>query len=84
MAHTIRPCVTIRTPPSSAHVLAPGLEPERTPVTLITSLHTISPKEAQQALGVVIHFIEQEDIGFLGLQESVHVGKLAEKLKLQS
>lgn len=76
--HTVTPADTMRPPPLPAHVLAESKR-ELTPATASTS-----PEEAQQALEVVLNFIEQQGTGFLSFQESVQVGQLMEKLKLQS
>lgn len=43
-----------------------------------------SPEEARRALEVVLSFFEQQPHGCLDLQESVTIGKLMEKLKLQT
>lgn len=82
--HTVTPADTMRPPPLPAHVLAADAKRELTPATSTSSLQTTSPEEAQQALEVVMQFIEQQGTGFLSFQESIHVGKLMEKLKLQS
>lgn len=72
--HTVTPADTMRPPPLPAHVMEAKREPP-VPAT--------SPEEAQQALEVVMSFIEQQGRGFLSFQESIQVGKLMEKLKLQ-
>ncbi|KAF2214943.1 hypothetical protein CERZMDRAFT_95319 [Cercospora zeae-maydis SCOH1-5] len=43
-----------------------------------------SPEEARQALQIVLAFFEQQPQGFLDFNESVTMGKLMEKLRLQS
>jgi hypothetical protein len=43
-----------------------------------------SPEEAQRAFQVVMSFVQQQPNGFLDFDETVHMGKLMEKLKLQS
>lgn len=83
--HTVTPSDTMRPPPLPAHVLAAEPKRELTPAMSTSSLQSgTSPEEAQQALEVVLNFIEQQGTGFLSFQESVHVGRLMEKLKLQS
>lgn len=83
--HTVTPADTMRPPPLPAHVLAAEARRELTPATSASSVpSSTSPEEAQQALEVVMSFIEQQGTGFLSFQESIHVGKLMEKLKLQS
>ena len=82
--HTVTPADTMRPPPLPAKVLAAESKRELTPATSTSSLQATSPEEAQQALEVVMSFIEQQGTGFLSFQESIHVGKLMEKLKLQS
>ena len=83
--HTVTPADTMRPPPLPAHILASAeSKRELTPATSTSSVQTTSAEEAQQALEVVLSFIEQQGQGFLNLQESIHIGKLMEKLKLQS
>lgn len=72
--HTVTPADTMRPPPLPAHIMEAKREPP-VPAT--------SPEEAQQALEVVMSFIEQQGRGFLSFQEGIQVGKLMEKLKLQ-
>lgn len=43
-----------------------------------------SPEEARRAMEVVLSFFQQQPNGFLDLEESVTIGKLMEKLKLQT
>ncbi|KXL49797.1 hypothetical protein M433DRAFT_74713 [Acidomyces richmondensis BFW] len=83
--HTVAPAETMRPPPLPAHVLnAEGMR-EVTPSRSNPSLKPMtSPEEALQALEVVHSFFEQQPNGFLDFQESVTMGKLMEKLKLQS
>jgi len=82
---TIRPAETMRPPPLPAHILnAEGMR-EVTPSRSFSSFRPVtSPEEALQALEVVHSFFEQQPNGFLDFQESVTMGKLMEKLKLQS
>ena len=83
--HTVTPSETMRPPPLPAHILAGERKRELTPATSTSSLHSsTSPDEARQALEVVMSFIEQQPTGFLDFQESMHIGKLMEKLRLQS
>lgn len=83
--NTVTPAETMRPPPLPAHILANELKRELTPATSTSSAQTsTSPEEAQQALEVVMNFIEQQPNGFLDFQESMHMGKLMEKLRLQS
>lgn len=44
---------------------------------------TPSPDEARRALEIVVSFFEQQPSGSLDMQESVLIGKLIEKLKIQ-
>ena len=83
--HTVTPSEMMRPPPLPAHILAGEVKRELTPATAMSSLQTsTSPEEARRALEVVMAFIEQQPNGFLDFQESMHMGKLMEKLKLQS
>ncbi|KAK0989545.1 hypothetical protein LTR91_009189 [Friedmanniomyces endolithicus] len=83
---TVSPSDTMRPPPLPAHVLAASeIRREITPSTSSSSLRAgTTPEEALRALQVVSGFIEQQPGGFLDHQESMTVGKLMEKLKLQS
>jgi hypothetical protein len=83
--HTVTPAETMRPPPLPAHVFAAEVKRELTPSTSTSSLRAMpSPEEALQALQIVHSFFEQQPNGFLDFQESVTMGKLMEKLKLQS
>ena len=83
--HTVTPSETMRPPPLPAHILSGDRKREVTPATSSSSLHSwTSPEEAHRALEVVMSFIEQQPNGFLDFQESMHIGKLMEKLRLQS
>lgn len=83
--HTVTPAETMRPPPLPAHVFAVEKKREVTPATSTSSLlASTSPEEARRALEVVMSFIEQQPTGFLDFQESMHMGKLMEKLRLQS
>ena len=82
---TVTPSETMRPPPLPAHVLAAESKREVTPSTSTSSIPaSTTPEEARQALEVVMSFIEQQPTGFLDFQESMHMGKLMEKLRLQS
>ncbi|EME49302.1 hypothetical protein DOTSEDRAFT_68166 [Dothistroma septosporum NZE10] len=76
---TVTPSDTMRPPPLPAHVLQQDSKRESHPLYPATT-----PDEARRALEVVLGFFEQQPHGFLDLQESVTIGKLMEKLKLQS
>ncbi|KAK5696023.1 hypothetical protein LTR97_008443 [Elasticomyces elasticus] len=83
--HTVTPSDMMRPPPLPAHILANEARREITPSTSNSSLRgATSAEDALRALQVVHGFIEQQPGGFLDYQESVTVGKLMEKLKLQS
>jgi hypothetical protein len=43
-----------------------------------------TPEEACRALEVVMNFLEHQASGYVGFQETISMGKLMEKLKLQS
>lgn len=73
--NTVTPLDTMRPPPLPARLSHPDLKREATPTT--------SPEEARRALEVVLSYFEQQPSGFLDFQESVTMGKLMEKLKLQ-
>lgn len=81
----VTPADTMRPPPLPANVAL--RDPRRrsiTPATYTSAQSATSPEEARKAMEVVLSFFEQQPSGFLDLQESVTVGKLMEKLKLQS
>ena len=83
--HTVTPAETMRPPPLPAYILAGERNRDGTPSTSTSSVHlSTSPEEARRALEVVMSFIEQQPSGFLDFQESMHMGKLMEKLRLQS
>ena len=83
--HTVSPSDTMRPPPLPAHILAGEKKRESTPSTVEASLRaTTSPEEALRALEVVNGFLEQQPNGFLDYSESMTMGKLMEKLRLQS
>ncbi|KAK3629686.1 hypothetical protein LTR56_017892 [Elasticomyces elasticus] len=83
--HTLTPSDMMRPPPIPARMLANEAWREVTPSKFSSSLKGgTSAEDALQALQVVHGFIEQQPRGFLDYQESMTVGKLMEKLKLQS
>ena len=85
--HTVAPAETMRPPPLPAHVLAIDTKRELAPAPppLSSSANASpSPEEARRALEVLMSFIERQPAGFLDFQESMHIGKLMEKLKLHS
>ena len=83
--HTVTPAEMMRPPPLPAHILGGEMRREVTPATSNSSLRaSTSPEEARRALEVVMGFIEQQPNGFLDFQESMQMGKLMEKLRLQS
>ncbi|KAJ8610753.1 hypothetical protein MRB53_038395 [Persea americana] len=80
---TVMPAETMRPPPLPAHVLQN--ESARRDATASTSpVVNTTPEEARRALQVVLSFFEQQPAGFLDLQESLTMGKLLEKLNIQS
>ncbi|KAK6431119.1 hypothetical protein LTR95_012720 [Oleoguttula sp. CCFEE 5521] len=83
--HTVAPAETMGPPPLPS--LA-SREARRssigTALTTSSVQSATSPEEARRALEVVLGFFEQQPHGYLDLQESVTIGKLMEKLKLQS
>nr|OQO22320.1 hypothetical protein B0A51_09915 [Rachicladosporium sp. CCFEE 5018]OQO22388.1 hypothetical protein B0A51_10851 [Rachicladosporium sp. CCFEE 5018] len=83
--HTVTPAETMGPPPLPS--LA-SREARRssigTAITTSSVQMATSPEEARRALEVVLGFFEQQPHGYLDLQESVTIGKLMEKLKLQS
>ncbi|KAK5132621.1 hypothetical protein LTR08_008820 [Meristemomyces frigidus] len=82
---TVTPAEMMRPPPLPAHVLAADTKRELTPSTSTSSLRgATSPEEALKALEVVHGFFQQQPNGYLDFDESVYMGKLMEKLKLQS
>ncbi|KAK5125318.1 hypothetical protein LTR85_000427 [Meristemomyces frigidus] len=84
-SNTISPAEMMRPPPLPAHVLAADIKRELTPATSASSLRSAtSPEEALRALEVVHGFFQQQPEGFLDFDESVTIGKLMEKVKLQS
>jgi hypothetical protein len=72
---------TMRPPPLPAHLQGSGSA--RRDSTSSTTNAPTSPDEARRALEVVLNFLEQQPNGFLDFNESVTIGKLMEKLKLQ-
>lgn len=78
--HTITPSDMMRPPPLPSNMTAPR---SLTPASS-ANLSATSPEEAQKAMEVVLSFFEQQPNGFLDMQESITVGKLMEKLRLQT
>ncbi|KAF7197015.1 hypothetical protein HII31_01440 [Pseudocercospora fuligena] len=83
---TVTPSETMRPPPLPAHVLQPDiLKRDSTPATPTYSLQqATTPEEARRALQIVLSFFEQQPNGSLDPASWVAMGKLMEKLKLQS
>lgn len=83
--HTVTPAETMGPPPLPAGL---AMRDTRfgavTPVPSTPALQSTSPEDARRALEVVLSFFEQQPHGYLDLQESVTIGKLMEKLKLQT
>jgi hypothetical protein len=78
--NTVAPSDTMRPPPLPSSMSVPrSITPASTP-----NLSPTSPEEARQAMEIVLSFFEQQPNGFLDMQESITVGKLMEKLKLQT
>lgn len=75
---TVTPLDTMRPPPLPNH----ASRRESGPLPGLAQGTT--PEEARQALQVVLRFFEQQPHGFLDYHESLTMGKLMEKLKLQS
>ena len=81
---TVAPAdMSMRPPPLPAHILAGERNRELTPALSTTSESSTSPEEAQQALKVLMKFIEEQQTGF-DVQDFVQMGKLMEKLKVHS
>ena len=84
---TVSPHATMRPPPLPAHVKLEKkreLQPSTSEPSLRSASTTTSPEEALRALEVVNGFLEQQPSGFLDYSESMTMGKLMEKLRLQS
>ena len=78
--HTMAPSEMMRPPPLPSNMAIP-----RTFTPVSTShLSATSPEEARQAMEIVLSFFEQQPHGYLDLQESITVGKLMEKLRLET
>jgi len=75
---TMTPSELMRPPPLPSNVPR-SLTPASSSVLTGTS-----PEEARKAMEVVLSFFEQQPNGFLDMQESITVGKLMEKLRLQT
>lgn len=81
--NTVMPSDMMRPPPLPSNMTAPRSMPPGTPASNLTSA-TTSPEEARKAMEVVLSFFKQQPSGYLDLQESLTVGRLMEKLKLQT
>lgn len=80
---TVSPSETMRPPPLPLHVLES--KREITPAVSITSSQsTSSTGDVQRALEVVMSFIQQQPRDFLDFNESAHIIRLMEKLKMQA
>ncbi|KAM0719892.1 hypothetical protein Q7P37_004027 [Cladosporium fusiforme] len=79
--HTMTPSEMMRPPPLPSNMSAPR---SMTPSSISNLSAATSPEEARKAMEVVLSFFEQQPNGYLDLQESITVGKLMEKLKLQA
>ena len=77
---TMTPSELMRPPPLPSNVSVPR---SLTPASS-SALSGTSPEEARKAMEVVLSFFEQQPNGFLDMQESITVGKLMEKLRLQT
>jgi hypothetical protein len=96
--YAVSPSQTMRPPPLPAHLAerqtpVSGCETElTTPAHVRMGLsatsnnltQTPTPDEACRALEVVMAFLQQQASGFVDFQEASSMGKLMEKLKLQS
>lgn len=81
---TVAPAdMSMRPPPLPAHVLGGDKTRELTPALSTTSENSTSPEEAQQALRILMKYIEEQQTGF-DMQDFVQMGKLMEKLKVHS
>jgi hypothetical protein len=74
------PSELMRPPPLPSNVNVPR---SLTPASS-SAMSGTSPEEARKAMEVVLSFFEQQPNGFLDMQESITVGKLMEKLRLQT
>lgn len=83
--HTVSPTETMGPPslPASAMMREPRNR-SITPATSTSSLQQTSPEDARKAMEIVLGYFEQQPNGFLDLQESITIGRLMEKLKLQT
>lgn len=77
--HTMAPSEMMRPPPLPSNMAVPR---SFTPSSA-QHLSATSPEEARQAMEIVLSFFEQQPHGYLDLQESITVGKLMEKLRLE-
>jgi hypothetical protein len=79
--HTMAPSEMMRPPPLPSNMTVPR---SLIPTAPSSHLPPTSPEEARKAMEVVLSFFEQQPNGYLDLQESITVGKLMEKLRLQT
>lgn len=84
---TVSPSDTMRAPPLPSSVRhykteSPSIE-SRLASTLSSPQSPPSHGDARRALELVVKYLEQQPTGYLDLQESVLIGKLIEKLKIQ-
>lgn len=80
---TMTPSETMRPPPLPSHIQPEGTRRDSTPATPASIQQATTPEEARKALQVVLTFFEQQPNGFLDFNESMTIGRLMEKLKLQ-
>lgn len=78
--HTITPSEMMRPPPLPSN----NNVPRSLSSTPLSNMPPTSPEEARKAMEVVLSFFEQQPNGYLDMQESITVGKLMEKLRLQT
>lgn len=79
--HTITPSEMMRPPPLPSNN---NNVPRTLSSASSSNLAATSPEEARKAMEVVLSFFEQQPNGYLDMQESITVGKLMEKLRLQT
>ncbi|KAI7579649.1 hypothetical protein KC346_g19130, partial [Hortaea werneckii] len=82
---TFAPPEMMGPPPLPAHVLTPGSARDLTsPIHGFSLPMATTPEEALRALEIAHSFFQQQPSGFLEYDESLTMGKLMEKLRLQS
>jgi hypothetical protein len=90
--YTVSPSQTMRPPPLPAHLAEQSVSVSSNFENVLTTTANAtmltspipSPDEACRALEVVMAFLQQQASGFVDFQEATSMGKLMEKLKLQS